>query len=262
MHRFVRLLVSATLATGAFFAIIGCSVDADSLRRTLEAHPEIVFDVIEKNGAKFQEAFRKSQADFQRKAKEEEQKRLREMLDEDLKNPRKVTIDESRATRGPKGAPILLVTYSDFQCPYCRQGFQITEELRKKYGDKLRFVFKNLPLQFHPLAMPAAKRFEAIAMQSSDKAYRFHDEIFQNQQKLQEGEKFLDEVAKKVGADVARMHRDMESNTVRQRIEADMDEARKLEIRGTPGFVLNGVVVRGALPLTHFEQILEKRPKN
>jgi protein-disulfide isomerase len=110
--------------------------------------------------------------------------------------------------------------------------------------------------------MPAAKRFEAIALQSSEKAFKFHDEVFQNQQKLQGGEKYLDEVAKKVGADMARMQRDMESSAVRARIEADVEEAKKLEIRGTPGFVLNGVVVRGALPLAHFEQILEKRPTN
>lgn len=260
MYRTARFVAFTALGLG-LFVTVGCSVDPDSLRRTLESHPEILFDVIEKNGAKFQEAFRKSQAEYQRKAKEEEQKRQREMLEEDLKNPRKVAVDEKRAIRGPKSAPILLVTYSDFQCPYCRQGYQIAEDLRKKHGDKIRFVFKNLPLNFHPLAMPAAKRFEAIAMQSPDKAFKFHDEIFQNQQRLQ-NEKYLDEVARKVGADMARLQRDMESNTVRERIEADVAEARKLEIRGTPGFVLNGVVVRGALPLAHFEQILEKRPTN
>jgi protein-disulfide isomerase len=261
MVRGARLLTSLAVAALVIVAA-GCSVDADSLRRTLETHPEILFDVIEKNGARFQEAFRKSQVEYQRRAKEEEQKRQREMLEEDLKKPKKVAIDDARPSRGPKNAPILLVTYSDFQCPYCRQGYQIAEDLRKKHGDKIRFVFKHLPLQFHPLAMPAAKRFEAIAMQSGEKAFRFHDEIFQNQQKLQGGEKFLDELARKVGADMARMQRDMESVAVRSRIEADMEEAKRLEIRGTPGFVLNGVVIRGAFPLAYFDQVLERRPKN
>jgi protein-disulfide isomerase len=257
-----RVLLSALSLFGplAIALLAGCSVDADSLRRTLEAHPEIVFEVIEKNGARFQEAFRKSQAEFQRKSREEEQKRQRDMMEEDVRNPKKVALDDTRPYRGKKNATAVLVTYSDFQCPFCRQGFQIAEELRKTHGDNLKFVFKHLPLQFHPLAMPAAKRFEAIAMQSPDKAFRFHDEVFQNQDRLKEGEKYLDDVARKVGADLGRMRRDMESNTVRSHIEADMEEARKLEIRGTPGFVLNGVVVRGALPVQHFEQILQKRP--
>ena len=101
MTRGARILTSIAMAVFVILAS-GCSVDADSLRRTLETHPEILFDVIEKNGARFQEAFRKSQAEYQRRAKEEEQKRQREMLEEDLRNPKKVALDDARPFRGAK----------------------------------------------------------------------------------------------------------------------------------------------------------------
>src|SRR5690606_14951673 len=130
-----------------------------------------------------------------------------------------------------------------------------------KYGDKLAVVFKHLPLSFHPMAMPAAQRFEAIALQSPKLAWKFHDEVFGNQGRLgKEGEKFLDETARKVGANMSRMKSDMNSDKVKQIIAADMQEAASLGIRGTPGFLINGVVVHGALPASQFEDIIAKRP--
>ncbi len=123
-------------------------------------------------------------------------------------------------------------------------------------------MFKSLPLDFHPLAMPASKRFEAIALQGVEKAYRFHDEVFKAQNRLSsDGEKFLDEMAKKAGANVAKMKKDMETQEVKARIESDMAEARSFGISGTPGFVVEGITVKGAYPPSHFEQIIERRLK-
>jgi len=154
------------------------------------------------------------------------------------------------------------VEYSDFQCPYCQRGFGTVEEVRRKYGNKIRFVLKHLPLDFHGMAMPAAKRFEAIARQSDEKAYAFHDEVFANQERLvAEGEKFLDATAEKVGANVAKMKKDMESQDVRKTIQADMDEARKFGFSGTPGFIVGGVSLRGAYPAVRFEEIIDRRLK-
>lgn len=189
-------------------------------------------------------------------------------MEEEFKNPKKPVIGKGRAVRGNPKAQILVFEYSDFQCPYCKKGWETAEELKKKYKGKMALVFKHLPLPFHVMAMPTAKRFEAIAMQSADKAYAFHDAVFKDQEKLSvfreqsqvaDGEKYLDEVAKKVKANVAKMKTDMESETVKKNIEADMEEAKNFGIQGTPGFVVMGVTLKGAYPIDSFNSIIEKR---
>lgn len=243
------------------FYLVGCT-SKDQLKTVLQNNPELLFEVIEKNPAKFMESVEKAsmaaRKEMQAKAEEEQKKQV----EEEFKNPKKPDVAADRAFRGDPKAPILVVEYSDFQCPYCKRGFTTVEELRKKYGSKIGFIFKHLPLDFHPMALPAAKRFEAIALQSAEKAYKFHDYVFANQEKLSaDGEKFLDDAAKKAGADIAKMKKDMDSEKVTARIEADKAEAQKFGISGTPGFIVAGVALKGAYPLPSFEQIVERRLK-
>src|SRR5690606_20546936 len=146
-----------------------------------------------------------------------------------------IRADES--FRGNKDAPITLVEYSDFECPFCARGFNTVMELMNKYKGKIRFVYKHLPLSFHPQAMPASQYYEAIRLQNEEKAFKFHDEIYQNQRGLQSGEKFLKDIAKKVGADMGRLAKDVNSEAVKKRIEADIEEANKFGFQGTPGFL-------------------------
>jgi protein-disulfide isomerase len=114
-------------------------------------------------------------------------------------------------------------------------------------------------LEFHPLAMPAAKYFEAIALQDHSKAEKFHDMVFSNQAKLsQDGEKFLKESAKSVGANLAKVEKDMASEAVTKRIAADMEEAKRFEFSGTPGFLINGVSLKGAYPFPEFKKIIDR----
>ncbi|MBM4303775.1 MAG: thiol:disulfide interchange protein [Deltaproteobacteria bacterium] len=179
--------------------------------------------------------------------------------EEEFKNPKTPEMPGDRAVMGDRKALIKLFVYSDFQCPYCKRGYETVEELKKKYGSKLVVMFKHLPLPFHPMAKPAAQRFEAIALQSTKKAYAFHDEIFKDQEGLSRGEEFLDEKVKKVGANVAKVKKDMTSAKVQKRIEADQAEAQKYGIQGTPGFVVAGITVKGAYPLQTFEEIIGQR---
>ena len=156
-------------------------------------------------------------------------------------------------------AKITIVEYSDFQCPFCSRGYDTMKALEQKYGDKIRVIYKHLPLEMHPQAMPAAQYFEAIALQDHGKAQKFHDMVFENQQELNEKkEKFLDEAAKKVGADLAKVKKDIKTDAVNDRIKKDMAEAQKFGFSGTPGFLVNGIAVRGAVPPQHFESIIER----
>ncbi len=235
----------------------GCASESQ-IRSAIEKNPDILFNAIEKNPDKFMEVVQKASMVAQRRQQENQEKEEQARIAEEQKHPLKPDWSGDRATEG--SGPINIVEYSDFQCPYCGKGYQVVQEVLKAYPGKVHFMFKNLPLPMHPLAMPAAKRFEAIALQDPAKAYKFHNEVFQNQHKLSsDGEKFLDSVAAKVGADVARMKKDMNSPKVKARIDADMAEAEKFGISGTPGFIVEGVSIRGAYPFETFKGIIDKK---
>jgi protein-disulfide isomerase len=252
----------ATLAILASTALtmVACSPSEKQLQDVIEKNPMIVFGAIEKHPDQFMEVVQKAAQAAQKKNAENAEKKEKDRLEEEFKNPLKPEIAADRAHEGPDAAPITIVEYSDFQCPYCGRGFATLREVLKAYEGKVKFVFKNLPLPMHPMAMPAAKRFEAIALQDAGKAFKYHDEVFKNQDKLNaDGEKFLDSVAKKVGADMAKLKSDMNSDKVKARIDADMKEAEKFGISGTPGFIVNGVSIRGAYPADTFKTIIDRQ---
>jgi len=247
------------LAPVMALALASCASESQ-IKAALEKNPDILFNAIEKNPEKFMDTVQKAAQMAQRKGQEDQEKEERARVENELKNPLTPDLPSDRAYKGPSDAPITLVEYSDFQCPYCERGFRVVQQILKAYPGKVRFLFKNLPLPNHPLAMEGSLRFEAIALQDPVKAYKFHDEIFANQSKLNSGgEKWLDSLAAKVGANVAKMKKDMQGDVVRGRIEADMAEAEKFGISGTPGFVVAGVSVRGAYPFETFKEIIDKK---
>lgn len=242
----------------AVFALGACT-SKQQLEKTLADNPEIVFNAIKKNPKKFVETVNEAVRAAQESSRADEEKEEQGRLEEEFKNPKQPKLEDGRIVFGKKDAPVTIVEYSDFQCPYCGRGWATVNEVKKNYPDKVKVVFKHLPLDFHPLAMPAAKYFEAIGLQDHSKAEKFHDLIFSNQAKLnQDGEKFLKESAKKVGANLAKVEKDMNSEAVTARIAADMEEAKKFEFSGTPGFLINGVSLKGAYPFPEFKKIIDR----
>lgn len=161
----------------------------------------------------------------------------------------------------PKNAPITLIEYSDFECPFCSRGFETVQALLKKYEGKIRFIYKHLPLSFHEQAMISAHYYEAIRLQDEKKAFLFHDAIFKNQGKLKNGTVFLEATAKLVGADMLRLKKDLTKKEIEQRIQADIKEAGLFGMQGTPGFLLNGIPVKGAYPTDYFVNLIEELQK-
>lgn len=247
------------------FSVIGlllasCAPTAQQIKETIQSDPSIVFSAIEKAPDQFIEVVMKAQQSAQKVAAERAQQDEQKQREEEFKNPLKPEVEASRVIFGNKSAPITIVEYSDFQCPYCSRGYQTMKELKKEYGDKVRFVFKHLPLDFHPLAVPAARYFEAIAMQDHAKAEKFHDLVFENQAQMQgKGENLFKELAKKVGADMKKVDASLKSEKISQRITADSEEARKFNMSGTPGYLINGISLRGAYPLAAFKEIIDRQ---
>lgn len=222
------------------------------MEKTLKDNPEILFNTIKAHPKAFLDTV--NEAVELAKAQMADQ-----AMEEDFNNRKEPAIEEGRAIFGPKDAPITIVEYSDFQCPFCTRGYHTMNQVEEKYGDKVRIVYKHLPLDTHPQALPAAQYFEAIALQDPKKAEKFHDIIFEKQNELNEKkEKFLDQAAKEVGADLAKVKKDIKSKAVNDRINADMEEAQKFGFSGTPGFLVNGVAVRGAYPAEHFTMIIDR----
>ncbi len=250
--RAATLLLCGLLATPA-----GATISREDLKKALDANPDLVLGALKKaDRMRFFEIIVESQQEYQKNKAKEEAKREEQEREKAFKNPLKPELGESARARGNANAPITIVEYSDFQCPYCSQGYKNLEQLRKKHGDQLRVVFKNFPLSFHPLALPAAQWFEALALQSPEKAWAFHDTLFENQSKL--GEDYYKLLTKDLGLDVAKAAKDAASEAVKNKIEADIQEAKKFGIEGTPAYLINGVPLRGAYPVEAFEQIISK----
>lgn len=244
-----------------FMLVTSCdsqSTFESKLEKTLTDKPELIFKAIEKEPGKFmtvvQNAAKESQKMLVAKRKEEEDKKLAAAFS----TPLEPTLRDDESFRGPKDAPITLVEYSDFQCPYCAKGSDTVKSLQKKYPGKIRFVFKHLPLDFHPQALISAKYYEAIRLQSKEKAFNFHDLIFSRQGSLKGGEIFLTNLAKELKVDMEKLQKDLNSKFVLRRIEQDLAEAKKFSMQGTPGFLLNGIPVRGAYPTEYFINIIDK----
>lgn len=253
-----RILAPLTAAIAAL-TFAACAPTAKQLKEAVEKDPSIVFVAIEKDPAKFIEIVNKAAQDAQKVGAEKAQEDEKKSRDAEFSNPLKPEVQENRVIFGNKDAPITIVEYSDFQCPYCSRGYQTIQEVRKQYGDKVRVVFKHLPLDFHPMAMPAAKYFEAIAKQDHKKAEKWHDMIFENQGLLKDkGEAYFKEAAKKVGADVKKADADSKSEDIAKKIAGDMEEAKKFNMSGTPGFIINGVSLRGAYPFESFKTIIDQ----
>lgn len=185
-------------------------------------------------------------------AREQEEAEKKE-LEEQFNNPVKVEIGKS-PTKGKADAPITIIEFSDFQCPFCSRANETIEQVKEAYGDKVKVVFKNLPLPFHNEAEPAA--VAALAAGEQGKFWEMHDKLFENQSSLS-ADTYV-KLAGELGLDVEKFKKDLESDRLKKQVKDDAELAGTLGVRGTPGFFVNGVQVRGARPFPYFKQIIDR----
>ena len=174
----------------------------------------------------------------------------------EMRNPFKPKIEKGRPVRGNPNAPITIIAYDDFQCPYCAMAAKTLDQIMEKYKGKVRLILKHNPLDFHKQAFPAALYFEVIAKQDKQKAWKFHDLVFSQQASLVDGEKTLKKFAASLGVDTKRLESDLKNPAIKSIVERDMNEAKKFGFRGTPTFLINGVSLRGAASEEKFSEII------
>lgn len=240
------------------FIFTSACASKDQLMKTLEENPEIITNVIKKHPKLVLDSLNAAVEAAKAETNKDRAKKEQESLENEFKNPKQPTIGKDRVIFGDKDAKITVIEYSDFECPFCKRGYDVVNQIKDEYKGKVKVLYKHLPLSFHPNAEPASRFFEAIALQSHAKAEKFHDLVFENQAGLKQGEKFLKSMAKKAGANVAKVMKDKDSKKVTKVIEADKAEAAKFGFSGTPGFLVNGVSVKGAYPFGHFKKIIDR----
>jgi protein-disulfide isomerase len=161
---------------------------------------------------------------------------------DDLQAP--VTADDH--AQGPEGAPVKLVEYADYECPYSHQAYHVVKGLQRELGDQLRFVYRNFPLRdIHPHAQQAAEAAEAAANQG--RFWEMHDLLFDHQRALDD--EHLDQYAAQLGLDPVGFELEMAEHTSAARIERDLSGGVRSGVRGTPTFFLNGARHQGSYDL-------------
>lgn len=155
-------------------------------------------------------------------------------------------------TRGPEDAPVTIVMFSDFECPYCRVGHETMAQLETMYAGKIRFAYKPYPLPIHSQAIFAA--LAARSAQAQGKFWSFHDKLF-NQEGL--ATETLMRYASESGMDTEALSKDLAELRWGPEVVADMRQARRLGVNSTPTFFVNGRELSGAQPVEVFTSIIE-----
>ena len=152
-------------------------------------------------------------------------------------------VSERDHANGPEDAPVTLVEYGDYECPYCGMAYQVVKSAQRELGKQLRFVFRNFPLaEAHPHARLAAQAAEAAAVQG--KFWEMHDALFEHQEAL-EAEDIIG-YAKSLGLDMVKYARDLQDATYAKRVRDDFRSGVRSGVNGTPTFFINGSRYEGS----------------
>ena len=155
------------------------------------------------------------------------------MNDAKLRTP----VDDSDHVQGPLDAPLTLVEYGDFECPYCGEAYPIIKRIQKELGGDLRFVFRHFPLtSLHPHALPAAKAAEAAGLQ--DAFWPMHDLLFEDQDRLDPAS--LVERAASLDLDLIRFKKELASPEIERRVVRDLYGGTRSGVQSVPSFFING----------------------
>lgn len=216
------------------------------LEQLLRERPDLVMDVLRRNSESVLEIAQQG-SNLRRKHSLETQ------WAEDMKAPKSVKL-QGRPVLGPSDAKVRIIAFSDFTCHYCQQASHTVDAIMREYGKNVSLVFKSLPLDEKGPGAVAAAYFMAAAQQSEEKAWQLYKTLFANRDKLvADGEAYLKKTAEGLGLDMKKLNRDVHSKKIADSIAEDLQDAQKLGIEGTPYFLVNRLVIRGALPLDLFK---------
>jgi protein-disulfide isomerase len=182
-----------------------------------------------------------------------EQLKLRTPVTVTLEPPRVQMADGGHPARGPANAPVEMIEFSDFQCPFCQRANPTVEQVLKTYGDRIRFVYRHFPLPSHPNARPSAEAAQCAEEQG--KFWEYHDRLFANSAKLTDAD--LKAHAASVGLDAASFNACFDGHQQKARVDADIAAGEAAGVNGTPAFFINGRAIDGAQPYDVFKRVID-----
>jgi len=165
-----------------------------------------------------------------------------------------VPVPEGEPSKGPVDAPIAMVLFSDYQCPYCKRAEATVDQVLAEYGDKIRLVFRDYPLAFHKRAVPAAIAARCAGQQ--DQYWPYHDNLIKINGDLSDED--LRKRAQDIQLDMEAFTACYDNNEVEPAVQTSIEEASALGVTGTPTFFINGRMMVGAKPYQDFVSIIEE----
>jgi protein-disulfide isomerase len=171
-----------------------------------------------------------------------------------LEPPRQTIATANSPSKGPANAPIELVEFSDFQCPFCFRAHPVVNQVLSTYGDRIRFVYRHYPLPNHPNARPAAEAASCAAEQG--KFWPYHDRLFATQSRLAESD--LKQDAAELGLDTTKFNACFDTHKFRAEVDADQRAGEEAGVNGTPAFFINGRLISGAQPFDAFKKVIDE----
>ncbi len=172
-----------------------------------------------------------------------------------------VPVSSKDATWGSRSAPVTLVLYSDYECPFCSKVETTIDQLKQKYGpEKLRVIWKNNPLPFHKSAKPASVAGETVLRLGGNKAFwKWHETAFQHQRELTPEN--YQAWAVQAGVDGAKFKQKFDSQEFAAKVDADLAAGKNAGVSGTPASIINGVFLSGAQPVDKFTAVIDEQLK-
>jgi predicted DsbA family dithiol-disulfide isomerase len=171
-----------------------------------------------------------------------------------LMEPPRTNVDASGPSRGPADAPVVIVAFSDYECPFCKRADPTIEAVLAKYPTQVRLVFRHLPLDaLHPHARTAA--IASVCAEKQGKFWEYHAKLFENQHAL--GDEDLKKYASGLGLDMSAFDACLTGPEAAERVKVDAETARLAGITGTPAFFINGILLSGAQPLEAFQKWID-----
>jgi protein-disulfide isomerase len=166
----------------------------------------------------------------------------------------RIAVEATGPSRGKADAKITIVTFSDFQCPFCSRVVPTLDKVMKEYEGKVRVVFRHYPLNFHPMAPKAAEAGACAADQG--KFWEMHDKMFSDQAKLTVPD--LKASAMSIGLDQAKFDACLDGGGKKALVDADQKAGEAAGVNGTPAFFVNGVFINGAVPFEQFKEAIDR----
>ncbi len=237
-HVFMR-----TVTAIVWLALIGCAAKTDSAQQQAPAGQPV---------AEAQQDQPLSEAEIE--AAEADWRARQQEVNQVLSSMDRATFIGSSPTKGNSDAEVVVVKFSDFECPFCVVAAGHMKDFVDERGDEVLYVYKHLPLKsIHPEAEPAAKASWAAAQQ--DQFWLYHNGLFANQKRL--GNQLYEELAEQMGLDMDQFNRDRNSPEAQANVDADLALAEQLKLRGTPSFLMGGLLIPPGVPIESFGELLD-----